>query len=593
MAWEPRLVPAILGATAFLAAFPGTGLALQGPTWTGLGNSDGNGGISNTPVSSLDVCMALDPDGFPVVAWYESGNLGLNVFLRRWEGTSWIELNGSGSGAGLSGSGNHFAYRPDVAVSSTGVIYVTYQKSVTQGWQVMVLRWNGAVWESLAGSASVGISNSAVGAIGPRIAVDPSGHPWVTWQHQTNGGDEIYLRRWNGSAWVEVGGSASAGGISNSPQRLSTEPALVLDASGAPYVTWTERRAGTFLRDVYLRKWNGTAWIELGGSATGLGISMREDADSEVRDLAVDSTGRVSILWECGTVRHEVYLRRWNGSTWQELGGSASGFGISGNRVSLLGELESRAREVALDPDESPVVVWSEGDAFTPYQVRLRRWTGTAWEGADGSEEYAIGAGVGENIPYPVLSLDKRGDILVAWDDGDVGDQEIYLRRWQNARATDLAQFRANGSTPLPVGVMTTDTTIVFRASMFRPLASEVLKLQIELRPLGEPFTGQPTAESEFRDPDGGPATVTIKNLLLGGWRWRARAFESTAVMSAWESFGGNPDSHADFWTVAALTEVQAASSPDSGSERGCGLLGMEAPLAALLMALARRRRIR
>ncbi len=41
--------------------------------------------------------------------------------------------------------------------------------------------------------------------------------PVVAWQDGAGGDQEIYLRRWNGTAWEELDGSASGGGVSNTP----------------------------------------------------------------------------------------------------------------------------------------------------------------------------------------------------------------------------------------------------------------------------------------------------------------------------------------------------------------------------------------
>ena len=61
----------------------------------------------------------------------------------------------------------------------------------------------------------------------------------VTWSDDTSGSEEIYIKRFDGSDWVEVGmGSASGGGIVISDAVQSNNPSLVLDVAGNPVVTW-------------------------------------------------------------------------------------------------------------------------------------------------------------------------------------------------------------------------------------------------------------------------------------------------------------------------------------------------------------------
>jgi len=58
---------------------------------------------------------------------------------------------------------------------------------------------------------------------------------------------------------------------------------------------------------------------------------------------------------------------------WEELGGSASGPGIS---ASVRGVVpEHRNLSVAIAPDGRPVVAYTDWDAIV-----VKRWTGTEWE---------------------------------------------------------------------------------------------------------------------------------------------------------------------------------------------------------------------
>ncbi len=88
--------------------------------------------------------------------------------------------------------------------------------------------------------------------------------PVVAWQDGAGGDQEIYLRRWNGTAWEELDGSASGGGVSNTPIGASSvgqseAPAVALGPDGSPVVAWVERVASSDL-EVYVRRWNGSTW---------------------------------------------------------------------------------------------------------------------------------------------------------------------------------------------------------------------------------------------------------------------------------------------------------------------------------------------
>ncbi|MCI0657484.1 MAG: hypothetical protein L0170_10500, partial [Acidobacteria bacterium] len=105
----------------------------------------------------------------------------------------------------------------------------------------------GASWSDLGGSGSAGgISNSTYGAGYPSLAIDPDGNPVVAYEHAWIDPSNInvisvYLRRWNGTSWVGVSGSDTGYGIGNgAPYSLgySSQSALEIDASGNAVVAW-------------------------------------------------------------------------------------------------------------------------------------------------------------------------------------------------------------------------------------------------------------------------------------------------------------------------------------------------------------------
>ena len=101
---------------------------------------------------------------------------------------------------------------------------------------------NGGWVEVGGGSASrgAGISQTFGFSENPSLAIGADGTAVIAWEDSDNGNKEIYVRRWNGSGWVEMGsGSASGGGISDTASR-STDPTLAVAADGRPVVAWME-----------------------------------------------------------------------------------------------------------------------------------------------------------------------------------------------------------------------------------------------------------------------------------------------------------------------------------------------------------------
>jgi hypothetical protein len=105
-----------------------------------------------------------------------------------------------------------------------------------------------------AGSATGGgISNNDGESRYLSLAIAPDGKVYIAWHDDSGGDPEIYVRRWNGSNWAEVGGgSASGGGISNNSGE-SSRPSIAIASDGAPYVAWEDNSSGD--SEIYVRQW--------------------------------------------------------------------------------------------------------------------------------------------------------------------------------------------------------------------------------------------------------------------------------------------------------------------------------------------------
>ncbi len=214
--------------------------------------------------------LATGPGNTLYVAWSDSSGDDTEVYLRRWDGSAWSELGGSASGGGISNNSGDSSW-PSVAVGPDGNPWVAWHDETPGRAEIYVRRWTGAAWEPVGSNSASGggISGNKGNSQFVDLQVAANGDAFAAWVDSSGGNNEVYLRQWNGSAWVALAGSASGGGISNSIFR-SGRPALALDA-GLPTVAWAE---GEWLGEIYVRRYNGSAWVELGHrSASGGGIS--------------------------------------------------------------------------------------------------------------------------------------------------------------------------------------------------------------------------------------------------------------------------------------------------------------------------------
>ena len=406
--------------------------------------SASGGGISNNSSSSYSASVAVGPNGMPVVAWYDGDFPGnREIYVRRWNGSAWVEMGGSASGGGISNTAGTSS-SPAVAVSANNMPIVAWQDNSDGDPEIYVRRWNGSAWVEMGSSASGGgISHNGVESSNPSLAIGSDGAPVVSWTDASPSNVyEVYVRSWNGTAWVELGGSASGGGVSNDT-RFSGNSSLAIGSDNLPVVAWTAYGDGP--GDIHLRRWNGSTWVEMGGSASGGGIS-NSSGESQFPSLAVGSDGAPVVAWSDsnGGNLSEIYLRRWNGSSWVGLGGSTSGGGISNT-----GGYSWRP-SLAMDSANRPMVTWHDLSIGNS-EVYFRRWSGSAWvEMGSGSATSGGISSNGGDSDSASLTVGPGNTPIIAWSDLSSGDSEIYARRYLPCHI--LSRSRSGeGSLPEPM----------------------------------------------------------------------------------------------------------------------------------------------
>jgi hypothetical protein len=403
--------------------------------WEEVGpDSASGGGISNNSGHSYFPSPAFAPDGTLYVAWQDDSSDGNpEIYVRRWTEDDWEEVGlGSASDGGISdNSGDSLS--PSAAVAPDGTLYVAWYDTSGGDEEIYVRCCNETGWTVVgAGSASGGgISNNSGDSVFPSLAIAPNGTPYVAWQDDSSGGGEIYVRRWNGSRWAEVGSSsASGGGISNN-SGWSANPSLAIAPNGTPYIAWEDETSGDY--EIYVRRWNGSEWESVGAvSASGGGISVNNGMSlSPSMAIAPDSTPYVA-WYDYSEGNPEVYVRRWNGDDWEEVGaGSASGGGISNN--SGLSQYPS----LVFASDGTAYVAWYDF-LLDDAEIYVRLWNEHTWEEARSGS--ASGGGISDNSGgsyHPVMTIAPDGIPHIAWYDYSGGNAEIYVRRWRGGSDTD------------------------------------------------------------------------------------------------------------------------------------------------------------
>lgn len=319
-----------------------------------------------------------------------------------------------------------------------------------------------------------------------QIAMARDGSVIVAWVDDSNGNQEVYLKRWDGVSWTALGGSADPGGISRSPT-ASLLGHVKLDAQDRPYVIFMERDSRRDEFHIYCTHWTGTAWELLRTSGTQPALPTQGNIFWPTGDF--DSQGRLVVVWPTLMRTWVVQLARWSGSTWEAVAGSLGSDGIA-----LLPDESADFPNVAFGPGDVLHVAWqatrhADGRTYarhrylngetwtelsTPFMARfptadrpglvfdgagqpnigwtehpsavarMARWTGSDWQ----ELKFATGAPLSDGTS-DVNSLSVvRGPqdrLYAAWDADDAeGGRAVFVRQWDGTGWRAIGQG-ANG----------------------------------------------------------------------------------------------------------------------------------------------------
>jgi len=253
----------------------------------------------------------------------------------------------------------------------------------------------------------------------PAFARDRSGRSVVAWFEytQASGAADVYVHRSGESGSSLLGGplSAVSGGDS-----WAEEVQVAVDASNRPVVAWTEKSSGEL--QVFVRRWNGASWEPLAGVPNPITSSHARDLT-----LALGNTDLPAVAWtEVDTAqKSRVYVYRWNGSSWDAV---ATPIEASGTTNVLYPSM-------VIDGEGRPVVAVTQQGTSSTSAAAVWRRNGATWEQL-GSGLRPASASTDATVQRTSLALDAQGKPALAFElstPGAPGSVDVYFSRYGDA----------------------------------------------------------------------------------------------------------------------------------------------------------------
>jgi adhesin/invasin len=175
-------------------------------------------------------------------------------------------------------------------------------------------------------------------------------------------------------------------------------------------------------------------------------------------------------------------------------------------------------------------------------------------------------AGLLDNSTYHwrarAVDVTGRTSAWVAFGGNAAGATDVAIAVPEAPAApTSLTQRRSDGVTTIPAGGTTDETVVNLGGAITDPDPGDQVRLEVELKPVGTPFTNTASASSALLA-SGSSALVTVAGLDDDvAYRWQARTVDGTGRASAWVSLS---PSGADLNTSLPAAQVAVTVEPVS-----------------------------
>lgn len=307
-----------------------------------------------------------------------------------WEVPAWQQLGG-----GISIEPNNSTYEPSIAFNSEGVPYIAFQEIGTTG-IIYVVSWDGSSWNQV-GSA---VNNTGINSDKPSLEVDSSDRPIVAYEK----GDTVIVKRYDNGSWTQMGAE-----LNIDTSETAILPDLAVNPQDQPIVTWAEYDSGAVYSKVYVKKWNGVSFIQLGSE-------LNIPADNALSSyLALASDGTPYVSWSeyyTSGGYYAAYVSEWTGSSWISVG------------ATILNTASDTVTEpvINMNPQDEPVVIFEQATSSGADNIVLKHYT-DQWNLVD-----IMDVELANDADEADIAVDGMGRIVSIWREEST-KTNIYVKR--------------------------------------------------------------------------------------------------------------------------------------------------------------------
>lgn len=379
-------------------------LASQQSQWISEGESLNIGKSKETGVAATPHALApsLTMKGeIPYVTWTEIDSSGISrIYAKQKEGNEWIPV-----GRFMNVSPIRHAANPVLTVSGNNLYAAWSEKDQKNISQIFVRQWNGTEWVRQGSSINITPEHRA---INPVISGNGSSLYAAWLETDTNLKACLYVKQWDGSSWKLIGNK-----LNISPEKHALTPAIAAGKDGL-YLTWSEYDEHD-IAQLYAGYWNGEKWEYIGKQ---LNLNPEKNAFSPSISLAGNNLFVAWMEYNAEGVSH-VYVKRWNGKEWAQLGES----------LNINPSAHAASPSLAVK-DDTPYVAWDEtdGNGISAVHVKHYQRSSSSW-GYDGTSAAPADNDDNRAVTAPSIATNNNG-VYVAYNELDSSNiYQLYVKR--------------------------------------------------------------------------------------------------------------------------------------------------------------------
>jgi len=301
LAIAPDGMPAIAFQDQSLAGIPASVLRLANGAWSYAGPK-GGASVGQAWYTRLE--FAVDGELFMTCREYAASG---RISLRRFGAATnlWSSVGPLGASPGE-------AHYTDLALRRDGTPYVIYADRTTQpGDKATAMRFENGLWHLLDG---FGFTPGV--AAYTSIEVDPSGRVLAAFDDFAHYDPVANAGRATVMAYDPAGDSWSALGSPGFSPHGAPNLTLAIDRDGAPWIAYYRWHA-----ELVVMRFDGSAWVVVGGSAAGPDRpAIETEGWRQWLSLAFDSQNLPYVAYQRYDDDHRAAVRRFRNGQWEAVG---------------------------------------------------------------------------------------------------------------------------------------------------------------------------------------------------------------------------------------------------------------------------------